>query len=570
MAEFDFYGNIIDSEVVDIASIREKYPAYNDDQLLETAISLAQSSGGGTKILWDGSDIHFSGQVEHELKGFGGIDFNGAKIYLPDYDNGTILRIVPETSEDIEVQASDIYATCVTDNRLKNRVFTLNTTLEGNAEMCLGDRTGGDYNQTIYCSPCLMTMPDGNYTTDGLYLTPTTGTVTAYNVHFQPKNQFEICNGFIYSSTSNKMSVFIYCTRSTTHIYGFKLLNRSAATEYRRGVIIIQNCYGVEVDHIIGINPARPDIGVAYAIGLFSVTRAYIHDIDVGDTDSWGIIGARHYTDVTFERCFMKRWDCHFAQYGYNYIKDCTIHSLGYGKGFGKIVVDGCTFLLYRDEAAIALRSDSRGVFDGDIIVRDSVFKYIDGIVPSGAYPLWADCHYGAKAQNDVADRTPHATRILDNCIVQAGYKSIFQIGAGQSADMHEYNNLTYIVKNMVPTCASVIFESMSSTGIQSTKKVKLDNCEIQSDVYVCDILQDCDIVVDDCDFGTNAIKLKKNNRNVKVSNTKMASVAAEQASNNLTMTGCTLSGTQSVSDFTAYALSGNIASDMASVNKHS
>jgi hypothetical protein len=216
------------------------------------------------------------------------------------------------------------------------------------------------------------------------------------------------------------------------------------------------------------------------------------------------------------------------------------------------------------------LRSDSRGVFDGDIVVKNSVFKYLDEITPSGAYALWSDSHYGAKAQNDVTDRTPHATRILDNCIVQAGHKSIFKIGAYQRAEMHEFENLTYIVKNMVPTCAGVIFESMDPTGTQSTKKVKLDNCEIQSDVYVCDTLQDCDIVVDDCDFGTNAIKLKKNNRNVKVSNTKMASVAAEQASNNLTMTGCTISGTQSISNFTAYALAGNIASDMASVNKHS
>lgn len=567
MAEFDFYGNIIESDIVDVASLRAKYPTYNDDQLLAEAITLAKLSGGSTKILWDGSDIHFSGQVEHELKGFGGVDFNGVSIFMPDYDNGTILKIVPESSEDIEVQASDIHETHVTEQKLKGKVFTLNNTLDGNADMCLGDRPG--FEQSIYYSPCLMAMPDGNYTTDRLYLTPTSGTVTAYNVHYQPKTQFEICNANIIASTTVNMSVFIYCTRSTTHIHGFKLVNRSNVDKYRRGVIIVEKCYGVEIDHIIGVNPS-PDTAGNYAIGLMSVTRAYIHDIDIGDTNSWGVIGARHYTDVTFERCFMKRWDCHFAQYGYNYVKDCTIRSLSYGKGFGKIVVDGCTFIQYRDEEAIALRSDSPGVFDGDIIVKDSVFKYLDGIVPSGAYSLWYDCHYGAKAQNDVTDRTPHATRILDNCIVQAGHKSIFKIGAGQNADTHEFENLTYIVKNMVPTCASVIFESMSSTGIQSTKKVKLDNCEIQSDVYVCNTLQDCDIVVDDCDFGANAIKLKKNNRNVKVSNTKMASVTAEQASNNLTMTGCTISGTQSVGNFTAYALAGNIASDMESVNKHS
>lgn len=566
MAEFDFYGNIIDSEVVDIASLRAKYPTYNDDQLLSEAIAIAQSQGGGTKIIWDGNDIHFSGQVEHELKGFGGIDFNGAKIYMPDYD-GTIFRIVPEKSEDIEVQASDIHESYVTEQKLKNKVFTLNTTLEGNADMCLGDRPG--FEQRIYCSPCLMTMPDGNYTTDGLYLVPSSGLVTAYNVHFQPKSQFEICNGYVYSSTTNKMSVFILCTRSNTHIYGFKLLNRSNVDKYRMGVFIVQNCYGVEIDHIIGVNPSPLTSG-NYAIGLMSVTKAYIHDIDIGDTDSWGVIGARHYTDVTFERCFMKRWDCHFAMYGHNFVKDCTIRSLGYGKGFGKLIVDGCTFIQYRDEEAIALRSDSRGVFDGDIIVKNSVFKYLDGITPSGEYSLWHDAHYGARTQHDVADRTPHATRILDNCIVQAGHKSIFKIGTAESADMHEYDNLTYVIKNMVPVCASVIFESMDSTGRQSTKKVELKNCAIQSNVYLCDTLEDCDIVVNDCDFGSNSIKIKKNIGDVKVSDTKMSAVVADQASNNLTMTGCTISGTQSVSNFTAYALSGNIASDMESVNKHS
>ena len=57
---------------------------------------------------------------------------------------------------------------------------------------------------------------------------------------------------------------------------------------------------------------------------------------------------------------------------------------------------------------------------------------------------------------------------------------------------------------------------------------------------------------------------------NVKVSNSDIVAVVTDGIIPKLTATGNVFSGEQSVSNFTAYALSGNIASDMESVNKHS
>ena len=80
MPIYDVHGNHIDASAgkVYIANLKSQYPTYNDDQLLEAAITFAKSMGKLAIIVWDGEDIHFSGQVTHVCSGFGGIDFNGS------------------------------------------------------------------------------------------------------------------------------------------------------------------------------------------------------------------------------------------------------------------------------------------------------------------------------------------------------------------------------------------------------------------------------------------------------------------------------------------------------------
>ena len=110
MAIYNVNGNSISASVdaVYVADVKTDYPSYNDDQLLDISIKLAETKGPTAKIIWDGTDIHFSGEITHVCKGFGGIDFNNSKVYMPNYDGGTIIQIVPDSSSEVTVPYSAI------------------------------------------------------------------------------------------------------------------------------------------------------------------------------------------------------------------------------------------------------------------------------------------------------------------------------------------------------------------------------------------------------------------------------------------------------------------------------
>lgn len=453
MALYDVSGNLVSAsaDAVYIAAIKADHPSYTDDELLAAAITAAKSIGPTAIIIWDGTDIHFSGETTHVCKGFGGIDFNNSKVYMPNYEGGTIIQIEPDSAEDITVAASAILGTYTTSNSLKGKVFQLNDNYEGNAGMCLGYRMPkADFgNKVMYYSPLVKATPDGYYTTGELFLTSSSGNVTCYNVHDFPSVTFEIGNANVVSYASSNMSLFIFCKRSNTHIHDISCSGRSMVNTFHSGVFRVDSCSDVEIDHIYGVNPVQKSLTSGYVFSLNRVSFAYVHDISVGDSTGWGAIGCGNLTNTVWERCYTDRWDCHYIQCGYNIVRDCTINHCLYGIGNGSIVFENCTILLNSSvKGFIELREDVVGVFDGDIIIRNCDF--LPGAQSASNLILLQDgCSY-AKQSNSAVSGAPKKRRFVSKCRIPDALKYVFQTSTATTADQPMFANLTYAIEDTV------------------------------------------------------------------------------------------------------------------------
>ena len=529
---------------VRIDALKTIHPEYTDDQLLDEAVLIARACGGGTKILWDGSDISFSGQT-HYCYGFGGIDFNDSQLIMPDVDGTRILEILPEASSMITAAYSDITKFETTDANLKGKVFAMNSNYSGNADMCLGSRIGFD--NVIYYTPTVKTSPDGFFESGELYLVPLSGSVECQNVHDYPDTTFEIGNATISASQTNNMTGFMYCTRSNVRLHDIVLSGQSTMVSgSTKSVAVFRYCMDIEVDHISGINPTKKDLS-GYVLGLYMVSSVYVHDCFVGDSTAWGSIGGSHLSNSVFERCYFNRWDSHYAQYGHNTIRDSYFNFVAYGgAGYGTFTLENCTITAIASDSLsplIAMRSDLVGVYDGNIIIKNCIFqkggKDADKIIIVG------DGNIHTKPSNSKITGSPAKRRIIKNCVFPSGCHAIFKIGLSAQADRALYQNLTYEIKDSDILCTEGVFVPYVSG--QSVKEVVIDGCS-----------------VGEC------TTTKGLSANVKVSNSDIVAVVTDGTIPKLTATGNVFSGEQSVSNFTAYALAGNIASDMASVNKHS
>ena len=107
------------------------------------------------------------------------------------------------------------------------------------------------------------------------------------------------------------------------------------------------------------------------------------------------------------------------------------------------------------------------------------------------------------------------------------------------------FENLTYKIKDCDISYTNAVIYALAS-GLE-IKEVEIDHCTVGSG-YMLKSLS-CDLEVSGCDI---------------------VNITADTTLPNLIATGNKFSGSQSISGFTKYALSGNIASDMESVNKYS
>ena len=559
----------VNKNYVIIAALKTIYPSYTDDQLLEEAIGLAKEKGGSTVIIWDGTDIYFSGTTEHELSGFGGIDFNGSVIHMPDHDTGCILNIVPDSTNDVTVPYTDLTAYATTNAGLKGKIFKLNDIQSGNASMCLGDRTGTGFSGvTLYSSPTVYTTPDGFFATGALYVAPASGTVTCHNVHDYPNITFEICNAHVASNAGDKMTTFIRCSRSNVHIHHISLSGQSNITSYHEGIMAISGCYDVEIDHITGENPVKLSLTSGYVIGLFSVSKAYVHDINTGHgaVDSWGSIGSNHLTNTVFERCNINRWDCHYAQYGINVVRDCVLNEIKYGIGYGELLFENCTIIEKRTSNSmiymIQQRSDCVGVFDGDIIVRGCIFQV--SYQPASLTGIWTDAHYWQKTNNSSLDFSNiKRCRRIEKCIFPNDVNEIFFVGSRNSDDQGMYANMKYSICDSRISCSGVVMNGYDSN--QQVDAIEITGCRNTIQCYITNLIQKCRIDISNTNMEGKTVKVRKNERQIRVQQSILKSVESDEYSNVLIVNGCVFyDASQPLGNFPNYSMYGNTQTSKA------
>lgn len=563
MAVYNINGQpLTESSNVYISELKKTYPNYSDDALLDEAIRLAALQGKSTWIVWDGSNIYFSGQVQHDCSGFGGIDFAGSRIMMPAYDGGTIISVEPDSSSSETINASDIFANHTTASQLMGKIFTIGTVHEGHEDMCIGNRYNGSDRRTLYYVPTLMTDKNGDYASGPLYLVPQSGTVECHNIHDYPDSTFEICNATIVSYSGSAMSLFFKCSRSNVHVHDFVLEGRSAVTEFHSGVFRFEYCCDVRVDHISGVNPIQRANTSGYFVTLQSITYARVSDVYVGDAISWGAMGTQFIANTVFERCHLNRWDSHFAQWGYNVVRDCVLNQVLYGVGSGIIEFENCIISnnLVSDNTVnlVGLRSDVPGTFDGDIIIRNTVF--LPGQQPIAKIGIWNDAAWQAKEQNSKIPNAGLHCRYIERCTIPDGCKLIFNVGSAVNADVSDYSNLSFEIRDTAFSSVGVVFDSPSSGGQQHINAVKIVGCQFNAERITGDYLKSNTVFLRGCIVGDNNVRVTQNTSLIVISDSDIGTVVSDQQSAALTMTGCRVNGDQSFSKFTNYAAYGNIS----------
>ena len=548
---------------VNISDIKSEFPEYDDDELFDEAITRAQALGDTTIIVWDGSDIYFSGESAHVCTGFGGIDFNKSNIYMPDHDGGVILQVEPDTTTDITVSYTAVLSDHTTEASLKGKIFAYNDDYAGNADMCLGNRTTSGSTAVLYCAPCMKTTPDGYYVNGKLYLAPSSGTVVAYNVHEYPVHTFEICNAHVISNSSDNMTLFIRCMRSNTHIHNLVLTGQSNVDSFHDGIMEITRCCDVEIDHISGVNPIKASLTSGYAFLLTSVSFIHMHDIFVGDgaDQSWGVVGANHISNTVFERCTLNRWDCHYAQYGFNVVRDSTLNRIQYGIGYGMLLFENCIIIEKRTSSSvlnmIEKRSDCVGVFDGDIIVKNCTF--LPGGQSTSLLRVWVDSDYYQKPNNakQTVDSNGMPGRYLEKCILPVGVKNIFFTGSRFASDEGAFERVEYHMKDIGYHCSDSIIDTYNNTQILGA--LIIDHCRNKNQCYMSRKIYNMRLVVTDSNIEGKTVKVDKNITGIYVSNSVLSSVVSDEMSSFLMITGCRLYGTQDFTNFNNYAAYGNV-----------
>ena len=108
---------------------------------------------------------------------------------------------------------------------------------------------------------------------------------------------------------------------------------------------------------------------------------------DITDTRYWGIMGSSGCKNVTYEKCYLSRFDAHRGLYNASII-DSTIGEIINLVGWGTAYLENVT-LCAKNSWFIRLREDYGSIWDGDVIIKNCNFMVKDSF--KEAFILRAD-----------------------------------------------------------------------------------------------------------------------------------------------------------------------------------
>lgn len=424
---------------VSITTIKQANLGYNDDQLLDAAIEQAKTMTPPGKILWDGSDIHFTSS--HDLSNVSGVDFNGSKIYMPSTDMD-ILFVNPKDSVNKSVAATSFSQFGTTDETLFNKYFAMNSSNDGANSMLLGTRPGqGSSAELLYICAGFITDGEGKFINECAYYLPSSGDIPLYNIHEIPQHRFEIGNCELIFD--DEVPTFLIVNRSNTLVHDIKISGSINPQQYRTGAISFGRCCMIEIARITGNNPVlQPTSG--YLISMFNgCSNVYVHDCILydGQSKSWGCFGTNCLTNAIFERCITNRFDVHYFSWGYLHIVDCTCNFITYSAGVGEILISNVNFIGYSGiQGFVNFRSDSPGYFNGNLIIDNCTCEVPEGV--DSIYFLREYDYYATPSNRvNTGPNTARGMRIIRNSNI---------VGVRRLMDLGTVNNYTLDIRYMV------------------------------------------------------------------------------------------------------------------------
>ena len=145
-----------------------------------------------------------------------------------------------------------------------------------------------------------------------------------------------------------------------------------------RGIIVAEYCTNLEITDCKLFTRKYSITGRStYDLTLYEVVDSNLKNIesnDILDEERWGITGTSYSKDIVFENCTLNRIDSHAGIYNLD-ILNCNVGCRGLtliGQGNLNIINTKVT-----SKAFIVLRTDYGSTWDGNVNIKDCIFKDI-------------------------------------------------------------------------------------------------------------------------------------------------------------------------------------------------
>ena len=400
------------------------------------------------------------------------IDFNGSTLILTKGASTPLFKIISGGTK-LSLTESILTKFKVLDEQLFGKSFTIVAPLS----LGLRNGTGSEhfYTQTLITDEYGYFI-SGTYNADII-----SGTYTFSNIQDSFQKTLEFKNVVIDYSQLNddETAIFIECERNNVKIHNVLVTGSVTLSDWSYHVIGLKNCCNNEIYDINATSPFNGTDASAYILGLYATCNTFLHDCSLGGSlNTWGCIGISYIDNFRAERVLTNRFDCHYYYNGDFIVKDSVFNYFYVCGGNGNVVVENSTLLRDSDTTyGLILRHDLNLIPNGNIIFRNCKFYGITNTL----------LFYQQNRDDDILDSLLYKETniIIDKCFVDSDISFV----TVQLSDF--FDNVNVIIKNC----------HVSGYCVRATGDAKLKNVEVQScELINTPIFKDCDnLIINNC-----------------------------------------------------------------------
>lgn len=174
---------------------------------------------------------------------------------------------------------------------------------------------------------------------------------------------------------------------------------------------------------------------------------------DINNTKFWGIMGSNGSKNLTYDSCYLSRFDVHAGSYNVT-IKDSTIGEIINLVGWGKAYLENVKLSGANNPWFIRLREDFGAIWDGEVIIKNCELVLKNNI--TSAYIFRADW---------TADHWYGYDVILPNVVVD-GFKITHQNG-------NDFNGQLYVFKKLSEYSRDLRYDDVNPLTAPATVSLK-------------------------------------------------------------------------------------------------